>query len=126
MKIKIGVIGIMMLGLTFAFFLPAQAETVKANYGVLKGGIYSPQNSNLDQFGSWEVKGVPKGDYTLVLVVDSAYSFLSFQYSQNGGAFVPVSNQGYTGSGPYEWTVTIDDVSVQYATSIDLVASNAG
>ncbi|HMK65050.1 MAG TPA: outer membrane beta-barrel protein [Thermodesulfobacteriota bacterium] len=52
MKVKIGVIGIMILCLAVGFSLPAQAQTVKGNYGVLKGGIYSPQNSNLDQFGT--------------------------------------------------------------------------
>lgn len=45
-------IGFVVLCFSVGFCLPAKAENVKANYGVLKGGIYSPQNSNLDQFGT--------------------------------------------------------------------------
>jgi outer membrane protein W len=44
--------GLVVLCFALGFSLPAEAETVKANYGVLKGGIYSPQNSNLEQFGT--------------------------------------------------------------------------
>jgi outer membrane protein W len=50
-KIKPWVMGLMGLCLLLGLSLPAKAEGGKANYGVLKGGIYSPQNSNLDQFG---------------------------------------------------------------------------
>jgi hypothetical protein len=46
------VLGLVVLCFALSFSLSAKAETVKANYGVLKGGIYSPQNSNLEQFGT--------------------------------------------------------------------------
>jgi hypothetical protein len=38
--------GLVVLCFALGLSLPAQAQNVKANYGVLKGGIYSPQNSN--------------------------------------------------------------------------------
>jgi outer membrane protein W len=46
------VLGLVVLCFALSFSLPAGAETVKANYGVLKGGIYSPQNDQLTQFGT--------------------------------------------------------------------------
>jgi outer membrane protein W len=46
------VMGFVALSLALSFSLSAKAETVNANYGVLKGGIYSPQNSNLEKFGT--------------------------------------------------------------------------
>jgi outer membrane protein W len=45
------VLVLVVLCLALGFSVRAQAETVKANYGVLKGGIYSPQNDQLTQFG---------------------------------------------------------------------------
>ena len=44
------VMGFVILCFALSFSLPAQAEDMKFNYAVLKGGVYSPQNDQLAQF----------------------------------------------------------------------------
>jgi hypothetical protein len=44
------VMGCVILCFALGFYLPAQAENIKSNYVILKGGIYSPQNDQLTHF----------------------------------------------------------------------------
>jgi outer membrane protein W len=52
MGTKMKMVVLLVLYVALGLSLPAWAENGRGNYGVLKGGIYSPQNSNLDQFGT--------------------------------------------------------------------------
>ena len=86
--------GIIILCFVLGFSFPAHAESGVPYYAVLKGGIYSPQNSNLDSFDTGF-----NGNFAMGYYLNKNYAFELESGYFHSSANKSVNNQFLSGKG---------------------------
>ncbi len=101
---------------------------------VSQGDVSVTVDAPVAEYGSSEsgaflVAGVPRGTYAVTVTFKNGNSYAGgTQYSLDGGAtWLPVDDEIVTGtSAPYTFTITIDSLSIDTDTTLDLNFGNVG
>jgi hypothetical protein len=80
------------------------------------------------QTGAFLVANVPTGTYSVEVTFENGDSYSAWsEYSVNGGSWIAVDNEVVTGgSAPYTFTITIDSLTIEADTMLDINFGNAG
>lgn len=113
-------LGIMILSILFAFIFPGSAELnphfdkLKQVDGYIEGKIFNVSKANMyyvrlttfladgfyivsetpvDEYGLWEMKLPPVGDYLILQLVDKTYSFIPNEFRVYDTIGIPTESQ---------------------------------
>jgi hypothetical protein len=112
------------------YFNISSDVTVTVTQGDLSVTVDAPVATyGSDQSGAFLVAGVPTGTYSVEVTFESGYGYTAgMQYSlDGGGTWLPVDSEIVTGeSAPYTFTITVDSLTIDADTTIDLDFGNVG
>lgn len=124
--------GVTISGTLAAYYFDITSDvTVTITAGETSFTVQAPLASggfNGEQLGAFLVAGVPTGTYAVTVTFENSYDYTGgTQFSLNGGAWTLVDGEVVTGtSAPYTFTITIDSLTIEADTTIDVDFGNVG
>jgi hypothetical protein len=104
--------------------------TVTVDLGGTAFTVVAPVSSGLSsqQLGAFLIANVPTGTYSVTVTFQNPFGYTGgTTYSLNGGAWTAVDSEIVDGSAdPYTFTITIDSLTIDADTTIDLDFGNVG
>jgi hypothetical protein len=98
--------------------------TVKQGSATYTASVTVPAEVNGLSTCAWSLPHVPMGTYTVTATFTTPVSNVAGTYSINGGNPIPLSLSSVPNGQNYDWTATINGVSIQGDETVDVSLSN--